>query len=106
LERSRVCRGSTFCVHREPNRPNDKTDDPGRDVLRNFHSFFVGELLRFLIVGLDFGSDHRAIRVGVLWLNARNGRGIATCTRSQGEAKGHRRKHLGTQNIPPDAALQ
>ena len=81
LEVRGVLPRGAFEIHPEPYWPNDEADDAGRDVLRNLHALFVGKLLGLLVVSVDLGPDHRAVRINVLLLDRRNRLEVATGAR-------------------------
>ena len=61
-----------FRVHPKPYGPDDDANDTRSDVLGGLHALLVGELFGLLVVALNFCPDHRAVGIGVLWLNSRD----------------------------------
>jgi hypothetical protein len=100
LERRGVGAGGPFGIHCEPDGPHDNPNDTGGDVLNNLRILLRGERLSPIIVRLNFGIDHRAVTVSVLWLHSRHGLRISAGTSRQGEADGHRRKSLNAHGVP------
>jgi len=58
LEGSDLLACRTLKIHCEPKRPNEESGRTGRDILRDFGTFFRTEILNLLVVGLDLGQ-HR-----------------------------------------------
>lgn len=49
--------GGTFEIHREPERPNQKTRYAGRYILSRLKALFVGKLLKFDVVCGNFSRE-------------------------------------------------
>lgn len=63
-----LCRGS-LKIHREPDGPNEESDDASRDVLGDLTAFFGWEFLDPLRVRLRLGIDCCAIEISIVRLN-------------------------------------
>jgi hypothetical protein len=60
-------------IHTEPDRPNEKADHTGRDILGDLRTLVAGEILDLLVIRLNLGNDCCTIGETVLGLNDRDG---------------------------------
>lgn len=71
LQRADLDPGAALEVHAKPDRPDEQTSDPSRDVLRDLGALVAGEVLHALIIGVCLEQEGGAVGKGVVgWMTA------------------------------------
>jgi hypothetical protein len=83
LECCGIRTSGTLGIHREPDGPNNKSNDASGHILHDLRIPLIREGLNPLIVCLNFGVDHRTVAVGVLRLDGRHRLCISAGARRQ-----------------------